>query len=87
MKILLAKRNKHNHQAVLCKLSKNDNVLKTVNKHFNHGYMLTNPDEHKCSSAWDCMGCPASNVLQIRHCGGTIVQVIAKEFILFDRKE
>jgi hypothetical protein len=87
MKVLLAKKVNGNHTAVLCKLPKNDNVLKTVYKHFNHGYMLANPDEHKCGSAWDCVGCPASNVLAINHCGGTIVQVIAKEFLLFDRKE
>jgi len=87
MKILSAKKVNGNHTAVLCKLPKNADVLKTVNKHFNCGYLLSNPEEYKCSTAWDCVGCPASNVMQIHHCGGAIVQVVTREFLLFGRKE
>jgi hypothetical protein len=87
MKILLAKRTRGNHTAVLCKLPKNADVLKTVNKHFNSGFLISNPEEHKCSTAWDCVGCPASNILEVNHCGGSIVQVVTREFLLFERKE
>ena len=85
MQILSAQKNKFGHQVVLCKMPKKADRLAAVNRQFNSGYLLSNPDAHKCSRAWDCTGCPASNILQIKHCGGTIMQIVVRE--LFDRKE